>query len=358
MLWLSFFWVLLKSNLRLLKHPFKYFVVVTKSCNSRCKSCLIWTEKPKPELTLEEFTEIAKNSPHLYWLTASGGEPTNRPDFPEIVEAFKRECPNLLMVNFTTNGIDSQRILDHVRRIASLGIRHLAVNVSLDGPPEVHDQIRGVRGNFVTAVETFNGIKKIPGVKARLGMTLGESNGHLVEETIASLKQHVPGFKRSWMHFNLPHTSEHYYLNKKSQARIGDRVLKGFENLKRKIPFSLSPTAVVERLYHGLAERYLKSGQTPLPCSALQSSMYISEQGDVFPCTIWNRKIANLKEHAWNPKALQELPAYRQALKEIREGHCPQCWTPCEAYQTILSNVIRVPVHSRSWRFSAPSMER
>jgi len=65
------------SNLKKLEHPYKIFLVVTKSCQSRCLNCHIWKEIPKNELTLFEYELIAKNlNSHLSWLNISGGEPT------------------------------------------------------------------------------------------------------------------------------------------------------------------------------------------------------------------------------------------------------------------------------------------
>jgi len=40
-------------------------------------------------------------------------------------------------------------------------------------------------------------------------------------------------------------------------------------------------------------------------------------------------------EVIWN------LPRARQLQEEIWEYNCPQCWTPCEANQSILGNLMR-----------------
>ncbi|MFN7824100.1 MAG: radical SAM protein [Pseudobdellovibrionaceae bacterium] len=118
----------------MLEAPYKYFLVVTKRCDSRCKYCSIWREPEHQELTLAEFERIALKSPQLKWLNISGGEPTLRDDLSEIIGVFKKNCKNLLMVNFTTNGIDSKRIVEKVKSISELGIAKLVINVSIDGP--------------------------------------------------------------------------------------------------------------------------------------------------------------------------------------------------------------------------------
>ncbi|WP_198096090.1 hypothetical protein, partial [Clostridioides difficile] len=48
--------------------------------------------------------------------------------------------------------------------------------------------------------------------------------------------------------------------------------------------FPRSPFDVVERLYLKKAKSFLATSETPIPCSATRSSIYISEHGVVYPC--------------------------------------------------------------------------
>jgi len=49
--------------------------------------------------------------------------------------------------------------------------------------------------------------------------------------------------------------------------------------------------------------------------------------------------MGNLREY--NYDLLKILKSENSVLlnKKIRNGKCPHCWTPCEAYQNILSNL-------------------
>ena len=123
----------LQSNLGTLKRPYKYFLVVTKNCNSRCKFCKIWQEQPKNELTIEEYEKLAKHSKFLKWLNISGGEPTLREDLFDIIRVFVKHCPHLSMVNFTTNGIKPEKIISDAKKISDLRLNKVVINVSLDG---------------------------------------------------------------------------------------------------------------------------------------------------------------------------------------------------------------------------------
>ncbi|MGA3008099.1 MAG: radical SAM protein [Opitutaceae bacterium] len=100
--------------------PTKLNFVVTKRCYSRCVYCDIWKIKETPgaldsELTLDEIRSVAAANPFLQWIDFTGGEPTDRPDFVEVVQAFASACPDLLLTHFPTNGIATKRIEQVVR---------------------------------------------------------------------------------------------------------------------------------------------------------------------------------------------------------------------------------------------------
>jgi radical SAM protein with 4Fe4S-binding SPASM domain len=76
-------------------------------------------------------------------------------------------------------------------------------------------------------------------------------------------------------------------------------------------------------------------------CHALRSSCFVDSWGVVFPCTIYGRELGRLREvdydlgRIWNSEAASALQS------EIWGYQCPQCWTPCEAYQSIMGNFLR-----------------
>ena len=97
--WVKLGTKVMQTNFESLSRPYKLTYVITKECHSKCINCEIWKVKPKNELTLEEITEFAKNSPFLSWVDFTGGQPTDRPDFVEIVQTFLEHCDDLLLVD-------------------------------------------------------------------------------------------------------------------------------------------------------------------------------------------------------------------------------------------------------------------
>jgi hypothetical protein len=65
----------------------------------------------------------------------------------------------------------------------------------------------------------------------------------------------------------------------------------------------------------------------------------------VFPCTIYDKKVGSLREVDYDLARIWRTADADRLQQEIWEYDCPQCWTPCEAYQSIMGNFL-----TRGWR--------
>lgn len=337
--WTRFAVDVIKTNFEALEHPYRYFLVVTKSCQSRCQNCKIWQEKPTDELSLEEITKLAKNSPTLKWLNISGGEPTDRVDLPAIAAAFKKHCPHILMINFTTNGLEPEKIAKMVKEIAELRYSKFVVNVSIDGPPKVHDALRGVVGNFNSAIQTLKLLRSIPHVESMASMTLFEKNKTLINETIAEIQKNIPDFSPRDMHLNIPHSSPHFYRNSELSFSSNHSLTQYIDSYKKSYPQKISLISMIENIFHKKSKTFFETGITPLLCSAMLSSVYISEKGQVYPCSIWDKQLGSLRESDFQIQKILGTQVSVDSRDQIKKNNCPQCWTPCEAFPTIMANL-------------------
>jgi MoaA/NifB/PqqE/SkfB family radical SAM enzyme len=341
--------------------PTKLIYIVTKRCHSRCVYCDIWKVKDTPggldnELSLDEVRTLARANPFLQWIDFTGGEPTDRPDFIEVVQAFSIACPDLLLVHFPTNGIATKRITETVRELKDLLRARLIVTVSIDGPPALNDRLRGIRNDFAHAVDTFAEVRRVLGPEnVFVGMTLhgykascGLTTSELVEQTFAAVNTALGDRKETaigWgtLHLNIPHLSEHYYGNSASKAKDGF----GGEEHRVEIAAALrlaaartkgegaSAMRAVERIYRSEAMRYLAHEPMSITCSALLSTAYLSEKGDVYPCTIWDKPLGNVRSTGYALMPIIEAARRDGVRKAVAERRCPNCWTPCEAYPAI-----------------------
>jgi radical SAM protein with 4Fe4S-binding SPASM domain len=76
-------------------------------------------------------------------------------------------------------------------------------------------------------------------------------------------------------------------------------------------------------------------------CHSLRSSCFIDPWGTVFPCITYSRPLGSLRDTSMELAPLWHAPATTAVQQEIWKGDCPQCWTACEAYQSILGNLGR-----------------
>jgi MoaA/NifB/PqqE/SkfB family radical SAM enzyme len=347
--------------------PTKLIFIVTKRCYSRCVYCDIWKIKDTPggldgELSLDEVQAIAAANPYLQWIDFTGGEPTDRPDFPRVVQAFARACPDLLLVHFPTNGIATKRVEQMASEIQQTVRARLVVSVSIDGPPELNDRLRGVRNDFEHAVDTLAAVRRLLGPdNAFIGMTLhghrascGHTTSELIELTFAAINEALQARSEaaiSWgeFHLNIPHLSQHYYGNTGNEAKDGFGGADHRAEMMAALKLAAAKTrnrawsamGATERIYRAEAGRYLATGRTSITCAALLSTVYLSEKGEVYPCTIWNRPLGNVRTTAFALMPIIEAARRDGVRRAVAEQKCPNCWTPCEAYPAIGASPVR-----------------
>ena len=337
---------LAEAHFRRLESPLKINLCVTYWCQYRCKTCNIWQRKPTDELTTDELLTFIHRNREGAWLDVTGGEPFLREDLGELLEAALREWRNLLILHFPTNGFLTDRIVSTAKRLASRTSRSSAriiVTVSLDGDESLNDHIRGIKGGFRRQIETFKALRRIPGIQAVLGMTLSQHNVGKFTETFEACRKECPDLTASSFHLNVAQVSGHYYGN----AGLSD-LLPSVAAVKAELDAyqarrgrAHSPTAWVEHAFLRHLRRYLDTQQTPMRCHALRSSCFIDPWGTVYPCITWDRRIGSLRDTGMDLRPIWRSDTAREVQQAIWEGDCPQCWTACEAYQSILGNLLR-----------------
>ena len=151
----------MRSNISALKAPYKLTFSITYSCQSRCATCNIWAIKPNNELSLKEIMAFAEKNRSFKWIEITGGEPFLRGDLAEIVSAFNENSKPYLVTMPTNSLCNIGLIKNQVLKILKLGIPKLSITVSLDGYRELHDKIRGVKGNFDKAITVFKMLQEL-----------------------------------------------------------------------------------------------------------------------------------------------------------------------------------------------------
>lgn len=146
--------------------PGKVFFALTSRCNLKCSMC---PQNNHPsfkdqmhkdrEATFNEWRkvvdEIAQFSPMTF---VSGGEPFLHPSGIEFLSHIKSKGL------FCATGTNGTMLEKYSEAIVEMGLDN--ISVSLDGSPEIHDQIRGIPGTYEKAVA---GLKRVMDIRNQRG---------------------------------------------------------------------------------------------------------------------------------------------------------------------------------------------
>lgn len=152
---------------------------VHSRCNCRCAMCDIWKTDEHRELPvsfvehhIEAFAKLG-----VEWIVLSGGEPLMHSALFQICDIVRSRG---IRVTVLTSGL-------LISRYASEIARHVDdLIVSIDGPPELHDRIRGVAGAFNLIAA---GVERLRGaVSVSCRCTVQRANHAVLEQTIEAAR--------------------------------------------------------------------------------------------------------------------------------------------------------------------------
>ena len=143
---------------------------LTNACNLRCKMCGQWGEtgwhvnQPasfiRELVPLETYKRMADEvAPYKPWISIWGGEPFLYPDLIPLLACFKEKG---FAVTLSTNGLT---LAKEAERIVDLGVDFLYV--SIDGPREIHDSVRGLKGAFDRTTAGIRAVQEQKRLKGR-----------------------------------------------------------------------------------------------------------------------------------------------------------------------------------------------
>jgi MoaA/NifB/PqqE/SkfB family radical SAM enzyme len=318
--------------------PFEFFLQwhLTERCNLRCSHCY-QSGAGDAELTLAQIRETATEAGAMvsdwevrYGVTVerscnvTGGEPFLRKDLFEVLEVLDGEGFALFLLSNGTL-VDRRR----AAALAALGVK--GVQVSIEGPEEIHDGIRGA-GSFRAAVE---GTKRLleAGLPVTFNVTLSRINAPHLEclvETASGLGVQRVGFSR--------------LVPSGRGAGLLEQMLAPAEAeaLYRKL-FSLSTPGVQVVTGDPVASQMRESfsdhpGEMPLGgCAAGISGLTLLPDGTILPCRRLEIPLGNVLTDS-----LREVWATSDILNRLRNralyhGRCGVCsrWASCRGCRAV-----------------------
>lgn len=314
-----------------LRDKLEFLILFTTSdCNCRCEMCFYWRELNKPDdLSTGEMEKISRSIGKFRTLLLSGGEPFLRKDLYDVCRFFiENNAISALAV--PTNGTFPEetagfcgRILDEYPRLT------LSVAVSMDGPGELHDSMRGVEGVFDKASATLIRLSELKKRHSKLELAV---NTVITNRNIGQLKSFMDfvfeKFDIDYHDFELLRGD---YKNRDLALPALESIQRAHalivENRKRCLgrrkanPLESFANISLLNFSQALKERFLSDKRPLFVCSAGRNIGAIDANGDVRLCELTG-PVGNLRDvdydfySLWNSKAADDL------RKKIRDTRC------------------------------------
>jgi MoaA/NifB/PqqE/SkfB family radical SAM enzyme len=326
--------------------PWRLEIFATYSCQSRCKTCLIWTRyQREPELRARElppeaFARAAASvRSHLRWLSFTGGEITDRQDATELVFRVAEAAPAARVIAASTHGLDPPGVEALFRAVADrFRERAVLVTVSLDGLGETYEAIRGVQGAEL-ALESVARLEALgrthPNLGASFQVTLSRRNmeqaGTLIKEISARARGNVVTVANDSLVLTEGRLEG-------VDAREDPRLRAAVESALEELP-GRDISEAFAGAYLRLVRRSLPGGLAPIPCVAGFASLTLSPYGEVLQCDRHNQPLGVLEAPDFDLGRVVKGEGFARRLAAY-EG-CRECFTPCQAYPSMMHAPVR-----------------
>lgn len=343
-------------------YPETVDLFLTYMCNLRCKMCGQWgmvgsskdmsPEELKGELSLDQIFEIIDDiksfKPNV---TLFGGEPLLYSNWEKVVSRIKEAG---MRCNMITNGILLEK---YAHSIIDLGVDEIIF--SLDGPRDVHDDVRNAKGTFDRA---FKGLKLIRDIKEQTGQkkpivnissTIFEINYKHLDEII-SVAEELRASTITFHHLIFLSKEVYNQHNRVFKSSYGmvcndwggfvrdslpdiniDFLIKKIEDIKKrasKVKIAFYPNFTNEEIRRYYTEFDFVSTSYKNRCLSPWMVSYIYPDGTVRPCQSLNFSAGNTRNNTfrkiWNS---EKYMRFRKITKEKKMY--PVCTRCTELYR-------------------------
>jgi MoaA/NifB/PqqE/SkfB family radical SAM enzyme len=327
---------------------------VTAACQSKCKTCNIglkYQEDPKRkerDLKLEEIEKIFLTLGQIYFFNVSGGEPFLRKDLPEIIRLACRYLKPRI-IHIPTNAIASGRIKDLASQCLEVINQYdptvpFTIKPSIDGVGKVHDEIRGVKGNFKQLEKTISYLKEIEQDYQNFHLELGTVISNFNINHLSEIEDYVHSLGvQSYRNEIAENRTEFYNMEDPitPDAKTYKKLVSEFaDKIRQNIATKRKLTKVTESLrlvYYDLVGRILNENRQVIPCFAGISNVHINFDGEIWPCCVlgYSHPMGSLRANEYDFQKIWQSDQAKAVRKYIRDGNCA-CPLANQAYSNIL----------------------
>lgn len=319
--------------------PPDLILFITSRCNATCHFCLFHEqvhdkERKRSELGLDEIEQIARHYGSLTKLSLSGGEPFLRRDIAKIVRAFDTSCRPAI-IDIPTNGFYVDRIDRHVRELLDYTEKNQPVvelQLSIDGPREIHDTVRGVPGIFDKVLQSYwllDAIRKTnPRLRIKMNLTYVVENEDAVIQLTDEFDQK---YRFDRFQITFPHGArvEEHTIPKLSYEKYVGQSREILKHSRLGNPRDLHSLVfrAVKLIKDDILLDVMRTGDMGARCRAGRRILVIDERGKVYPCEPLWETIGDLRETGYQIGPILTGSEYRGfAERRLGPGKCNCTW--------------------------------
>ncbi|MFH1876335.1 MAG: radical SAM protein [Candidatus Omnitrophota bacterium] len=289
---------IIKAKAFMKKFPLAVGWALTYHCNRHCLYCRLW-DKKNAELTRKEVLTVIDDLKKMgtMMISFTGGEPLLRDDIEEIITHAHNQN---IKVKLNSNGA---LVKEKIEALKNLDILYL----SLEGPREVHDAIRG-QGSWDEVMGAISAATN-RGIRCAFYTVLTKHNcKHLDSVLAAAQSYHAKVYVQPVEKIALGSTYAHMLAPSTTQIHQAIDYL--IEQKKKKNPSVGNSRAALKHL------RLWPQAST-LRCASGRLTCRIEPDGDMLNCS--RKKIP-----AKPGNCIRD--GVRAAFENLSETNCPNCW--------------------------------
>lgn len=312
-----------------MKNVIQGSLITTFRCNAQCNMCNIWKFQTHPSEEID--ASYYEKLPAGLRINITGGEPTLRPDIDKIFEIL---YPKSRLLELSTNGYNTQKIVELANKYPNILIR-----VSVEGLPKINDAKRGIKDGFDHALRTMLELKKTKCKNIGFSVVISPDNYkdllYLYDLCVAlDVELGNSAVHNSW-YFH----KEDNQIESEEALRQHELFVKALLTSKRRhIKDRLKDygrayfNRSIHRRLRGDTDEYRP------PCGALSDFFFIDPWGNVTPCNGSGEEwiIGNIKEDTL--KNIMASDKAREAMEKVRN-----CKRNCTFIVTERHDMVRRP---------------
>jgi MoaA/NifB/PqqE/SkfB family radical SAM enzyme len=325
----------LKNNLS--KNHLNFIFFVTSKCNQRCEFCFYANDINKSvDLSLEEIKSLFSKIGNISNILFTGGEPTLRKDLLEIID-FLVKNNKLKSLTIPSNGMSPKLICGIVNQsLLKYPFLPLQVCISLDGPEDLHDKLRGVSGAYKKAIESIIALEHLAKQSERLSLNI---NTVITPKNVSVVSDIIQNVNK----LNIKYYTHSFEIVRPENIKIINFWSKDIDELRRtynvilqykdnlylkklkcnifmKLILGALQYANIYSLYKIQFDYLTKRKKWPMRCCAGLDNNVIYNNGDLSICEL-QEPFANIKDISDNEKLSDIFENERERTKNCSCTH-------------------------------------